>query len=226
MLRGTAYGLDRNYYYIQTNNAVEAIIRAIKNELRDELIKQGVSQEILDNVKIKNYLESCGAEEVVNNCTNLLGPNTPGIRGLTELFPRWNGGPQLDDIVMLFFSDPGNAGLFKTVIPWLDVDNSMENRYMQLHPIAARLLFGIRAEWKTGRTYDEIVKAIEDGNSVGILLPRHYVSAGIIEDTTRELRIKDSWPRRKPEWNGDGFLQPLTREEFSSVQQTVIYYKP
>lgn len=226
MLKGTQYGQDRNYYYVQTNNAVEYIIRAIKAELGTALAKQGVGQAVLDTVHIRGYLESCGAEELVNNCTNLLGPNTPGVKGLAGIFPGWPAGPQLDDVIMLCFADPANMAAFKAAVPWLDGDSSMENRYMQLHPIVAKMMFGIRAEWKTGRTYEEIVAAIEAGNSIGILLPGHYVSAGIIEDTTRELRIKDSWPGRKPEWNGNGFLQPLTKEEFGTVQQTVIYYKP
>jgi hypothetical protein len=226
MLKGTQYGQDRNFYYIQTNNAVEAIILAIKTELAADLAKQKVSQAVLDTVHMKYFLESCGAEEIVNNCTNLLGPNTPGVKGLKNIFPGWPSGPQLDDVVMLYFSDPANTDIFQKEIKWLNAKASMENRYMQFHPVVARNLFGIHAEWKTGRTYEEVVAAIEVGNSVGILLPGHYVSAGLIEDTTRELRIKDSWPGRKIEWAGNGFLQPLTRDEFKPVQQTVIYYKP
>jgi len=224
-LTGTRYGQVRDYYWVQTNNAIEYIIRAVKGEVADALILAGVAPELLVKVHARGYLESCGAEEVVNNCANLLGPDMPGT-GMSKLFPGWSSGPQLDDVVMLCFSDPRNLSQWEKVIPGLHGDEVMENRYMQLHPTVAKMLFGITGMWRTGRTYEECVQAVQAGHSVGILLPGHFVSSGVVDLDTGELRIKDSWPNRKPEWNGDGFLQPLGREEFAAVQQTVIYFKP
>jgi hypothetical protein len=225
MLVGSKYGSIRDYYYIQTNNAVEHIIKAIKQETIDKLMEVGVSQSIIDQIKLRSYLESCGANSVVNACANLLGPSLPGIQ-LPSIFPGWPRGPQLDDIAMLCFSDPNNAAEVVKAIKWIEGETVMENRYMQLHPVIARIMFGIHAEWGECRTYREIYNSITAGNSVGILLPGHYVSAGIVDDLTGDLRIKDSWPNRKPEWKGDGFLQALTQDEFSTVKQTVVYYKP
>jgi hypothetical protein len=232
MLKGTKYGQDRNYYFIQTNNAVEGIVRAIKSDLSRKLLALGVDQKTLDAAHAKSYLESCGAETVTNACANLLGPALPGVSQLSSLFPGWPKGPQLDDIAMLCFSDPANAPEMSRALPGFRGEEEMENRYMELHPVVARMMFGIRAEHKRNRTYDECYQAILEGNSVGLLLPGHYVSAGIVDDASGSIRIKDSWPGRKPEWNGDGFLQPLTRQEFDGIgvagkiEQTVVYYKP
>jgi hypothetical protein len=225
-LKGTTFGCDRTYYWEQTRNSVEAIIRAIKAELRVALFKAGVAMALLDDVHIRGYLESCGAEEVINNCANLLGPRLPGLHAFENVFQGWPAGPQLDDIVMLAFSDPRLASAMAAAIAGFHGDEVMENRYMPLHVVIARILFGIRAEHKWGRSFDEIYAAIDSGNSAGILIPGHYVSAGVIDVDAGTLRIKDSWAGRKPEWHGDGFLQPLDRQEFAPVQQTIIYYKP
>ena len=226
MLLGTKYGLDREFYFIQTNNAVEHIVHAIKDEVAEKLITQGwVSQAQLDSIHMRGYLESCGAEEVVNNCANLLGPDLPGYRQLQNTFPGW-GGPQLDDVAMLCFSDPRNAAAWVRSIPGFHGDDVMENRYMELHVVVAEMMFGVRSEWERGRTYDECASQVQSGNSVGMLIPGHFISAGIFDTGTGLMRIKDSWPGRKPEWNGDGFLQPITREEFAAVDQTVVYFHP
>jgi hypothetical protein len=225
-LVGTKYGCDRNFYWEQTRNATEYIIRAIKRELAAALIRAGVSKAILDQVHASGFLESCGAESVVNSCANLLGDNLPGLHAFENIFPGWPTGPQLDDITMLAFSEPRLVNEMAKAIAGWDGSDLMENRFMQLHPVIAWILFGIRAEWKRGRIYDEIYAAAESGNSAGILIPSHYVSAGVVDQDTGELRIKDSWGGRKPEWKGDGFLQPLGRQEFAGVDQTVIYFKP
>lgn len=226
MLKGTKYGLNRKYYYVQTNNAVEYIIRSIKAEMTESLLKAGVSQVTLDKVHSRGYLESCGAEEVVNNCANLLGPDLPGEESLTKIFPGWKRGPQLDDVVMLCFSDPFNMEEWQKIIPGLHGDTVMENRYMELHVRVAKMMFDVKAQWQWGRSWDQVYQAILDGNSVGMLIPGHYISAGIVDDEAQCLRIKDSWPGRKSEWRGNGFLQLFTKYEFSTVKQTVIYYKP
>jgi len=223
---GTKYGCDRTYFWEQTRNCVEYIIRAIKAEVYEKLLEAGVSKAVLDAAHMRGYLESCGADSMVNACGNLLGPDLPGSKELASVFPNWKRGIQLDDAVMLFFSDPDNLILWQKTIPGLHGDDVMENRYMQLHVLAAKALFNVSGIWRMKRTYDEVYQAVEAGHSAGILLPHHYVSTGVVDQDTGDLRIKDSWGNRKPEWNGDGFLQPLTRAEFSPVTQTVIYFKP
>ena len=226
MLKGTKYGLIRAYYWEQSRNAVEYIGRAIKRELADELLRAGVAKAILDRVHAYSFFESCGADTVVNGCVDLLGPDLPGLHAFENVFPGWKSGPQLDDIVMLAFADPRNADAWKSILPWLRGDDVMENRYMDLHVEVAMMMFGVRGEKKEGRSFDEVYQAIEAGNSVGIHLPGHYVSAGVVDRGTGNLRIKDSWGGRKPEWKGGGFLQPLGRQEFAAVRETVIYKKP
>ena len=226
MLVGTKYGQVRDFYFVQTNNAVEYVIRAIKAEMLNALkAVSGIPQGALDLPALRGYLESCGAEEVVNNCANLLGPDLPGYRQLQNIFPGWKG-PQLDDVTMLCFSDPSNAVAWVKAISGFHGDDLMENRYMELHVIVAEMMFGIKSEWKRGRTYDECAAQITAGNSVGMLIPGHFISSGILDTDTGQMRIKDSWPGRKPEWNGDGFLHPITREEFAAVDQTVVYFHP
>jgi hypothetical protein len=225
-LVGTKYGCDRKYFWEQTRNAIEFVIRAIKAEVYETLLAAGVLKAILDAAHMRGYLESCGADSVVNACGNLLGPDLPGSKELAAIFPNWKRGIQLDDAVMLFFADPDNLSLWQKEIPGLHGDDVMENRYMQLHGLVSKALFNITGQWRSGRSYDEIFQAVEAGHSAGILIPGHYVSAGIVDKDTGDLMIKDSWGGRKPEWKGDGFLQPLGRQEFAGVIQTVIYFKP
>lgn len=223
-MRGTKYGLDRTYYWEQTRNGVEYIIRAIKTELTESLMRLGIKKDIIEAAHLQGFLESCGADSVVNACANLMGPDLPGVKTLEKVFPGY--APQLDDITMLCFADSRNLEEWKKYVLGFDGTTVMENRVMDLHVAVARMMFGIHAEKHTGRTFDDIYHTVSDGDSVGIHLPGHYVSAGIIDDETGDLRIKDSWGGRKPEWNGDGFLQVLDREEFKTVKEIVVYHKP
>ncbi len=214
----TKYGSDPDHFYVQTNNAVEYIIRAIKAEMAGKLLKAGVSQATLDLVHAKGYLESCGMDAVCNACGALIEMPTVQLKfsdGTTKPIDKW---VQLDDIAMMFINNPKNSALVQAILGAIfDGSEVMENRYMQLHPMVAAMLFGVRAEYKQGRNFDEIWNAVDAGNSAGLLTPGHYVAAvnpGPDKDT---LIINDSW---------HGFNLKLSRADFATVTQTVVYYKP
>ncbi len=221
MISGTAYGnIRKDRYFVQTNNSTEFIIRAAKTDLANRLVKVGVAPGIIKEAGAWAYLESCGGEEVAN-CSmsmrkEIWRPVTPG---------GWE--IPIDDIVMACFNNPENADRMKAALPGFNGTLAFENRFMQLHPVAAQLVFGIRAEYKKEASFNEIRDQILLGNAVGIHLKGHYVSGVLFDDEKDCILINDSWPGRKPEWKGDGFNRPLDRVEFATgYKEVVIYYRP
>jgi hypothetical protein len=218
---GTKYGRIRTgRYCIQKNNSTEFIVRAAKADLASNLINLGVPPIILNEAGAWKYLESCGGESVANCCNSLMevpwNPITPG---------GWE--VPVDDIVMGCFNNPDNAALMKAALPGFDGVLAFENRYMPLHPVVAKLVFGIVAVHKKTSTFEQIRDYLDLGHGVGIHLKGHYV-AGVDFDHVKDIIIiNDSWGDRKPEWKGDGFNQSLDRIEYASAyKEIVVYYKP
>jgi hypothetical protein len=221
VIRGTAYGAVRaDRYFIQTNNSTEFIVRAAKADLARRLINVGVAPSIVNEAGAWGYLESCGGNSIANACSCMIkDPWKPVTPGGWEI--------PADDIVMACMNNPGNADLMKAALPGFDGLLTFENRFMPLHPVAARLIFGIRAEYHIAGTFDRIRDQILFGNSVGIHLKGHYVAGVLFDDERDCILINDSWPGRKPEWKGDGFNRTLYRDEFAQGhREIVVYIKP
>jgi len=220
---GAKYGNIRTYYWKQTNNAVEFIIRAIKSEIVEKFVTAGFSRELVTKI-VGGYLESCGVNSVVNCCAAHLGPKTPDIK---QLFGWARDLVSLDDVGMLFLNNPDNVDLVRAILPTFDGTLRMENRLMPLHILIAQYFFHIKAEYKKPTTYEEVCKQVKFGNTVGVHLQGHYTGAVRYVDEGDFLKINDSWGNRKPEWKGDGFNQVLERNEFVTAhKEIVIYYKP
>jgi hypothetical protein len=221
MISGTPYGgLRLGRYFVQINNSTEFIIRAAKADLANKLIADGVAPSIIKEAGAWKYLESCGGGEIANSCVSIMPePWSPVTPGGWEI--------PVDDLVMSCLNHPDNADAMRAALPGFEGALKFENRYMQLHPVAARLIFGILAEYRAHATYEEIRDIILSGNAVGIHLKGHYVAGVLFDDVSGHIIINDSWPGRKPEWKGDGFNKPLTREEFAEGHdEIVVYFKP
>jgi hypothetical protein len=220
---GGKYGSDRAYYWKQTNNSTEAIIRATKAETIEMLVASGFNRATVTDL-LKGYLESCGGGEVTNCCAALLGPKTPDPQ---RLFGWTRPLVSLDDIVMACFNNPDNVDLMRAAIPGFDGTYTMENRYMPLHAVVAGLLFGIKAEHRKVATYEDVRDQLKLGNTVGVHLPKHYTAAVRYVEDGDFFKINDSWGGRKPEWKGDGFNQVLERTEFATAhKEIVVYFNP
>ena len=215
----STWGANRDVsYFKQTNNAVEAIDRGLKAEIVAKLREKGVSEEILKYAKVLGYLESCGGDSIATGCAAVGGPEV-----VAPLVCRGGWKPQMDDIVMLCLNDPRNAAAVKAIMGQaFDVAGALENRYMTLHPLAARLVFGMEAEYRRNATYDDALKLLNEQNAVGMLIPGHYVCA--VDERAGVAIGNDSWPERKLEWGGDGFNRDIVRSEFEAGPHSIVVY--
>ena len=222
-MSGTLYGHDRNFYWKQTNNAVEYIGRALKAELGNAIIRLGVAPSIVKEAGAFRYLESCGGGGIANCSGAVRGPKLPDMK---KLFGWSRLYVSLDDVIMCFLSNPDNADLMRQVIPGFNGTHAMENRFPRLHQVAARYLFGVRAEFMPEIEYTDIKRLVLVGCAVTVHLKGHFTSAVDWNTATDEGVQNDSWGDRKPEWHGDGFNRPLTFAEWADGHKDVTVYYP
>ena len=131
MIKGVKHWNDRNYYYIQTNNPTEEILR-----------KKGV----------KKYLESCGNTSSVNVIASMdynVDIKSPG----KYLLPA-------DQALGDFLNDPSNYSEFEKIRTDINPIDYLGNEIHQYYPYAVKQLFNVKAEFLFIKDFDGIAKNI------------------------------------------------------------------
>jgi hypothetical protein len=239
MIQGTLNGSKRDVcFFSQSNNSTEAIIDAIKTEIRGLLLtwfsQQGMadrSEAAFKFAKLYGILESCGGSTMasVSYAVKDFGAiiDQGSITKYLEMPGTW--AEQWDDAAMMCANDPRNAALFDPVIG--KHGSVMENRYASIHYLIIKLMFGLDAEPARVMDFDDVAQRIWTGDGADILIPGHYVGGVLVNDTAGVILINDSW-RGRPLFGGgirpasdDGFNRILTREEFNSGSRLVTIVK-
>jgi hypothetical protein len=198
---------DRDYYYVQTNNPTEEILRKLDAELSAKLKAGGMTDEQIKPYLIQR-LQSCGPTASVN-CQAALGKIVD------------DGKSQPEERLFDAFNDPRNYPLFartpledgKTLI---DPANVLGNRVAAWYPAAVKLVFGNPCEFVNGlMPWLDLLDKLEEGKTVQICLinPGHYISL-VCFDSLNGVLLNDPWPGRWPD--GNGFNRPLGRAEYEA----------
>lgn len=186
MIRGAPHWSDRSRYYTQTNNPTEEMLR-----------KSGNS----------SYLETCGPTAAVNCLASLGVPVAIRCPGPYR--------PQPEEVLVDYFNDPRNYDALRIERDNLDPASLPGNRVPQYYPLAVREVFGSKASFHWGKSWENIKNKLEHGHAVQLCLrkPGHYIAAVAFDDSTDEIIFHDSWPARV---GGDGFACRMDIAEFTS----------
>ena len=164
------YGLKnwnkKNTYYIQTNNAIENILKK----------EDG-----------KDWLESCGPTSVINILASQGKDFILNTKGVYN--------PQPEDILTLYFHDFRNYTKFKSIRKEINYNQFFNNRIPQLYPIALKEVFNIKAKFKWGKpSTKELIENLK--NNIGFILclknPGHYISIVAFNDKQKEVIYNNS----------------------------------
>lgn len=166
MVAGLKLWLDKNTYYIQTNNPTE---------------------EILKKEDGNGFLETCGPTSATTGVA--------GRGSNVEIICPGNYKPQPEEVLNDFFHDPNNYPELKAVRADLDPSNFFNNRVPQDYEIAIPAVFGIKAtfEWKN---LEGIYDLLRNNIAVMLCFkkPGHYIVAVAYNKQTEELCYRDPWP--------------------------------
>lgn len=197
MIRGCKRWDDRDAFYVQTNNSIEALLRAHGG---------------------KGWLESCGPSAMVN-CLAAMGVKVEAAR-----IGAWT--PQPEDIVTLYLNDPRNADRFARAERGIKPGSIPGNRVAAYYPDAAMDLYSVHAALTLGLMgFDSLASFLRGGKAVQLCLvnPGHYVAAVAFDDDAQEIVYHDSWPDRFADKNG--FKVRMGRKEYeSNVKPLAIVY--
>lgn len=151
------------------------------------------TETILSKIKGGSFLESCGPSAMVNCIASLGHP--------IEIVCPGEYKPQPEEVAMDFFNDPRNNTKLYAIRT--GVAQFPGNRIPQYYPLAAREVFGVKAEFRWGSATD-VVAELRGGFSVQVCLknPGHFLAVVAYDEETRELIYNDSWPDRV---GGNGF---------------------
>jgi hypothetical protein len=174
----------------------------------------------------RGFLESCGIGGMVNGAMSLM-EKVPAI-----LTPGGTDLP-LDDVAMMVINSPDRVDEIRFVLSGFNVDFAMEKKFMHLHPLACKLMFGglVEGEYVTGLRYDDLLDiTLAEGKSVEVHLPGHFVAAVLTGNSDMSLWINDSWPERPAwgpsgPWTGGGFNRPLSLREFATAHDEFVVYR-
>ena len=200
MIVGARYWDDRSRYFSQVNNPFEEGLRKLG---------------------FQKWLQSCGS--------------SAGARGATavgwDVAIRCPGGYEIpaDEALTDFLNDPNNYPTFRETAPWIDPSIEPGNRHAVYYPIAAREVFGARAQWWGAVTPARIVEQVRAGRAVQACIapPGHYLTVVAYDIATEELIYDDPWPTRLARWNGDGFNRRFTEAELEDiVSEGVVWFPP
>jgi len=189
MIKGVSFWDKKEFYYTQTNNPTEEILR-----------KRGDRQ----------WLESCGPTAAVG-CLSAMGfPVGVKCPGRYE--------PQSEEILMDFFNDPRNYGALKAARPDTPPEVWLGNEVPQFYPVAVEAVFAVRARFSFGHSFNDIATFLASGRGVQLCLvkPGHYIAAVAYDDGAGadEIIYNDPWPGRFPD--GNGFNRRMSRKEFEA----------
>jgi len=130
----TIFGQDRNRFFAQDNNAIEAALKKLG---------------------LKSWLETCGPSAICNAAASV---SDVYYHNLTHKYKPL----QPEDMLFVYLNDPKNEKVFNAVRG--NVTNYMYNRIPQFLPIAAKNLFNIDAYFTYGigkiKTYLSNNKAV------------------------------------------------------------------
>lgn len=197
MVKGLPHWQDRNRYYTQTNNSIEAFHKA-----------EG---------KTKGWTESCGptsATTILDMMGIMVEVGTPG---------GWK--PQPEQVLWDYLNDPRNYPKFAQARPNLAPGSVPGNQVPQYYPVAVKEVFGGRCEFRATIRFDDVAQWVAAGKGVQLCLksPGHYIPAVAFDEQSGELMFHDPFPDRFPD--GNGFARKLTRAEFqSNVQPYGVFY--
>lgn len=185
---------DRSTHRVQTNNAVEAMLR-----------KSGVA----------SWLETCGPTAATVACEVTGHP-------VDVLLPG-GGALQPEDALALWMNDPNNVPVLASLVPDVDPAAYMDDEIIGFYPLALAKVFGvIDVKLLPSATWDQAVEAASSGKAVVIHLakPRHYLCIVGYDDGFQELIYRDSWPART---GTDGYNLKMQRGEWkSNVQASLL----
>jgi len=195
MITGAKYWEPRGVsYYIQTNNAIESILKK-----QIAILKSGNKIE---------WLESC-AVEAGSACAASMGHD------ITVSMPG-GGVIQAGDACTIWANDPKN---YKKLTAARDInpDLWMGNEIPQWLPVIFKEVIGVHTQYETGLSWKRLVTFITGCHAVElhIISPGHYIAALAYDDKTEEIIYNDSWPSRKGLRN-KGFHERLCRDEYES----------
>jgi hypothetical protein len=176
---------DVNTYYSQENNPTE---RANKKRIAT------------------SFLETCGPTTATMACDII---DRESVRIKTS------GGyqPQPEEVLQDYFNDYRNYAKFTEIIEGLQPDQVMNNRYIQLYPLAIKEVFNIEATFvEEHLTLDRIKSFINDGILIMVWLvkPSHYVL--IIGYADGKVIYNDPNPSRFKDGR-NGFQRVMTHED-------------
>jgi hypothetical protein len=187
MIRGCKHWESRKITrYVQTNNAVEQILK-----------KSGV----------KNWLESCNLESatmIIAAMGHDIDVQTPG--GATI---------QPADAAILWANDPANYEKLKGARN-LDGDRWMGNEIPQWIPVIVHEVFGVKAQYEIPLSWKQLTEFLVGSHGVELHLvnPGHFIAALAYDDETNEIIYNDPWPGRRGLKNR-GFHERMSEHEFS-----------
>ena len=197
MIRGVKHWNDRNYYYIQTNNPTEEILR-----------KKGV----------KKYLESCGNTSSVNIIASMdynVDIKSPG----KYMLPA-------DQALGDFLNDPSNYPEFEKIRTDINPIDYLGNEIPQYYPYAVKQLFNVKAEFLFIKDFERIKTHLQAKRGIQLCLitPSHFVACVAFDDVKNEIIFNDSWPERFPD--KDGFNKRLSETDYDNNIKSfaLIYY--
>jgi len=164
---GTRYWDDRDRYHVQTNNAIEALLRVAGGT---------------------HWLETCGPTAAAT-CLDMLGYEltvvTPGVYR-----------PQAEDVLSLAMNDAREAAAFEAIRAGVSglPENRVPQFFPRAVDICfgAKGLFlesttwpGLMSMFNSGRTLQ-----------LCRMTPGHYIPAVAYDDDTQEIIYHDPWPQR------------------------------
>jgi hypothetical protein len=187
MIKGVTFWNDKEYYFAQTNNPTEEILRKRSD---------------------REWLVSCGPTAAVN-CAAAMGFDVackcPGEYR-----------PQSEEVLMDYFNDPRNYAALKAARPDTPPDVWHGNEVPQFYPVAVKAVFGVKAVFEWGASFEKVAAYLSAGRAVQLCLikPGHYIAAVAFDDDRREIIFNDPWPGRFKD--GGGFNRRMDEAEFKA----------
>lgn len=193
MIKGTQFWNDRDRFWVQTKNGIEAILRAA--------LPRGT-----DGVP-RGWLETCGPTAAVN-VMDSMGKNI-AVKSPTNEPIR----PM--DYLALWMNTPANWSLLSSIVPGVDPDRLLENEVAPYYPVALQRVFGVQVTYYKDQTFEWLAASVQSGKGAMICLvtPGHFLAVVAYDDTTQELIYNDSWPDRT---RTDGFNLRMKKTEWLS----------
>jgi hypothetical protein len=175
MIKGVQFWDKKEFYYTQTNNPTEEILRKRSSG---------------------NWLVSCGPTSAVGCLASMghdVGVKCPGKYA-----------PQSEEVLMDFFNDPRNYAALKVARPDTPPEVWHGNEVPQFYPVAIPQVFGVNCSFFWGNDFDKIAVYLQTGHAVQLCLvkPGHYIAAVAYDDATREIIYNDPYPERFLDKNG------------------------